>query len=97
MKRLRLFVVAAVAVGAMAVAPAASAQTLDENCVGAEGVLVLCVDPTGRVIYSTCVYTGGTSCQPVSVPGPDFTRCDIGPNNPPSLLMEVIEGLCESL
>jgi hypothetical protein len=94
MRRFGSFVVAAMAVGALAVTPAASAQ---ESCVGAEEVLVLCVDPTGRVVYSTCVYTGGTSCQPVSVPGPDFTRCDIGPNNPPSILMEVIEGFCESL
>ena len=94
MKRLRLLLVAAVAVGSLAVAPAASAAV---SCVGAEGVTVFCVDPTGRVVYSTCVYTGGSTCTPVAVPGPDFTRCDIGPNNPQSLLIEVIEALCEGL
>lgn len=66
---------ALVAVGLLAVAPAASA---DENCVGAEGLAVFCVEPTGRVIYSTCVYTGGDTCEPVVVVGPDFTRCSIG-------------------
>lgn len=94
MKRLRLLVGAAVVAGSLAVAPAAGAA---ENCVGAEEVTVFCVDPTGRVLYSTCVYTGGTTCQPVVVPGPDFTRCDIGPNNPQSILVEMIEAVCEGL
>lgn len=94
MRRVRLLLAAAVVTGSLAVAPAATAA---ENCVGAEGVTVLCVDPLGRVLYGTCVYTGGSTCTPVTVPGPDMTRCDIGPNNPPSLLMEVIEALCEGL
>lgn len=74
MKRLRLFVVAAVAVGSMAVAPAASA---DQNCVGAEGVAVVCVEPTGGTYLETCVYTGGDECKPVVVVGPTLTRCDV--------------------
>lgn len=94
MKRLRLLVGAAIVVGSVAVAPAATAA---ESCVGAEGVAVVCADPLGRVLYGTCVYTGGSTCEPVTVPGPDMTRCDIGPNNPPSLLMEMIEALCEGL
>ena len=74
MKRVRLLVVAAIAVGSMVVAPAASA---DESCVGTEETVVLCVEPTGRTLYSDCIYTGGDTCMPVSVPGPDVTRCKI--------------------
>ena len=74
MKRMRLLVVAAVAVGSLAIAPAASA---DQNCVGAEGVAVFCVEPWGGTYFSTCVYTGGDTCDPVVVTGPKFTRCDV--------------------
>lgn len=74
MKGKRLFVVAAMAVGSLAIAPAASA---DQNCVGAEGLAVVCVEPTGGTYYSTCVYTGGDTCEPVDVVGPYFTRCDV--------------------
>jgi hypothetical protein len=83
---------AAVVASSLAVAPPASAA---ENCVGAEGVAVVCVDPTGRVIYSTCVYTGGTTCEPVVVPGPDVTRCDVGSSG--SILRLLIQLVCEPL
>ncbi len=39
---------------------------------------MFCVEPQGRLIYSTCVYTGGDTCEPVAVWGPDLTRCSIG-------------------
>ena len=74
MKSLRLLSVGVLAAGLMAIAPAASA---DQNCVGAEGVAVVCVEPTGGTYYSTCVYTGGDTCEPVVVVGPNFTRCDV--------------------
>ena len=93
MKRARLVVTAMAAAAVMAVAPAASA---DENCVGAEGVAVFCVEPTGRVIYSTCVYTGGDTCEPVVVVGPDMTRCDVGSGNT-SLLRVLVQKVCESV
>lgn len=92
MKSVRLLVATAVAIGVMAVAPAASAE---ENCFGAEGVLVVCVEPTGQTIYSTCVYTGGDTCTPVSVPGPVFTRCDAGGNA--SILRLLVAMACEAV
>ena len=72
MKRFRMFVAAAVAVGAMAVAPAASAA-----CVGTTQTVLVCAEPTGRTLYEDCIYTGGSTCTPVSVPGPDVTKCTV--------------------
>ena len=92
MGRMRLLLTAAVVAGTLAVSPAASAA---ENCVGAEGVAVFCVDPTGRVIYSTCVYTGGDTCEPVVVVGPDMTRCDVGSGT--SVLRLLLQKVCESI
>ena len=92
MKRMRLFVLGAVAVGSLATATAASA---DENCVGAEGTAVFCVEPTGGTYYSTCVYTGGDTCDPVVVTGPYVTRCDVGwPEEVPTWEPTVVELRC---
>lgn len=88
MKGTRLLAAAALAAGLMAVAPAAAA---DENCVGAEGLMVVCVDPLGRTIYDTCVYTGGEECTPVSVPGPMVTRCEGIPDTDPKALIPAIQ------
>lgn len=93
MKGTRLLAAAALTAGLMAVAPAASA---DENCVGAEGTLVVCVDPLGQTIYDTCVYTGGEECTPVSVPGPVITRCDGPPTgDPKAVVAHVIAAACD--
>jgi hypothetical protein len=74
MRRARFLLAAVVTASLVAVAPAASA---DESCVGTEETVVVCVEPTGRTLYSDCIYTGGDTCTPVSVPGPDVTRCKI--------------------
>jgi hypothetical protein len=88
MRRLRLLVVAAVAAGVMAVAPAAQA---DDSCFGAEGILVVCAELT--TIYTTCVYAGGDTCTPVSVPGPEVTRCE-GGDSDKALLPIIVRAAC---
>ena len=95
MKWTRLFVIAAVAAGSMAVAPVASAE---ESCVGEEGTFVLCVEPTGGEITSVCIYAGGTTCETVTVPGPEVTRCDHydGPGRP-SVIEVVTAAVCNAL
>ena len=60
------------AAAAVAVAAPAPAHA-DANCVGTTSTAYVCVDPTGRVLWSDCVYTGGDTCTPVSVPGPTVT------------------------
>lgn len=72
MKSLKVLTAAALAVGMIAVAPTASA---DEACVGTEETVLVCAEPLGRTLFSDCVYVGGDTCMPVSVPGPDVTRC----------------------
>lgn len=95
MKRLRLFVVTAMAVGSLAMAPAASAE---EACFGEEGTFVLCVEPTGGEVTSVCVYTGGTTCETVTVPGPEVTRCDYyGGGGRPGVYQLVAAAVCNAL
>jgi hypothetical protein len=95
MKRVRLLLAAAVAVGTMAVAPAASAQA-EGNCVGAEGQLVVCVEPTGQTLFETCVYAGGEDCTPVVVPGPLVTRCDAN-DHPKAVVWVIVRAVCDAI
>ena len=53
---------------AAAAASLALATPADAGCYGASGVLVACTQSVP--VYSTCVYTGGTSCQTVTVRAP---------------------------
>ncbi|MDQ3952992.1 MAG: hypothetical protein M3279_08535 [Actinomycetota bacterium] len=39
-------------------------------CVGTSNTVFVCTDPTGGTLYEDCVYTGGSTCQQVTVPGP---------------------------
>lgn len=39
-------------------------------CFGSDNTVILCVDPTGGTLYEDCIYTGGSQCTPVHVPGP---------------------------
>jgi hypothetical protein len=66
----------AAGVAAAATAPAAPAAAA---CAGTSGTVVVCVDPTGATYYEDCVYTGGSGCTTVRVPGPTV-RCggDVG-------------------
>ena len=48
-------------------APASAAIPL---CVGTQGTVVVCVDPTAGTLYDDCVYAGPPPCTQVTVPGP---------------------------
>lgn len=69
-RRAALLVTGLTAAITLLVAPAASAQTW--TCVGTERAGYVCVDPTGGTLYSDCVYLGGSSCTPVTIPGPIY-------------------------
>ena len=49
-----------------AVTPAAAAPL----CAGTQATVVLCVDPTGSVLYDDCIYLMGPPCHTATVPGP---------------------------
>lgn len=59
---------------AATVLPAAAASAAPV-CAGTSGTLVLCVEPSGSLYYSDCVYTGGSTCSQVDVYGP-YVYCD---------------------
>lgn len=67
-----LLVAAAAADVAVTAAPASA------GCYGSANVLVLCasLSPTGGdPLYEDCLYTGGSGCTRVSVPGPALDDC----------------------
>jgi hypothetical protein len=55
---------------AAAVAAPAVAQ---EVCAGTERTAYVCSDPTGATLIDDCVYTGGSGCTQVTVPGPTLS------------------------
>jgi hypothetical protein len=59
-------------VTAAVLAPAGTAHA-EPSCFGTSGTVVVCVDPTGTTYYQDCVYLGGDTCTPVTVPGPSVT------------------------
>lgn len=61
----RIIVVLSIVAASLGIAPAAFAA-----CAGTAATVVVCVNPTGGTIYSDCIYTGGSTCTPVTVPGP---------------------------
>lgn len=63
----RIAIVLGLVAGSLALTGPASA---DPACVGTDRTVTVCVDPTGGVLYTDCIYTGGSTCQPVTVPGP---------------------------
>lgn len=67
--RKKLFSVVAGLVMAATMASSASAAELP-ICVGTEGTIVVCVDPTGALYYADCVYLGEPPCTYVYVYGP---------------------------
>ncbi|HEX8004552.1 MAG TPA: hypothetical protein VF519_17825 [Mycobacteriales bacterium] len=53
---------------ATAAAGASFAAPADAGCYGASGTLVACTKNVP--VYSTCLYTGGSTCKPVVVTAP---------------------------
>lgn len=47
-------------------------EPVTPTCVGTEGTIVVCVEPLGPPLIEDCIYTGGPTCTPVSVPGPSI-------------------------
>lgn len=68
--RLKSTLAAAALVAGATLALSAPAQASIPICAGTQNTVVLCVDPTGGVLYEDCVYAGEPPCTPVSVPGP---------------------------
>lgn len=70
----RALVVLGLVAASLGLAPSALAA-----CAGTERTVVVCVNPTGQILYSDCVVVVAPPCIPVDVPGPTI-QCggDIG-------------------
>ncbi|HEX2057282.1 MAG TPA: hypothetical protein VHI71_02840 [Actinomycetota bacterium] len=79
--RLKRTLAGAALVAGAALAPAAPAHASIPLCAGTQNTIVVCVDPTGGILYQDCVYAGPPPCTPVSIPGPTI-QCggNIGQN-----------------
>ncbi len=64
-RKTMIFATGLLVAGSMAIATPAHA-----NCVGTERTVVVCVNPTGGVLYEDCVHVVIPPCHPVTVPGP---------------------------
>ena len=59
--------------GSMFFAAPASASASIPVCVGTAATVVVCVDTSGRILYSDCIYVGAPPCTYVEVYGPTVT------------------------